>query len=155
DLLDALQHVRMFVLTRVAQFLGEVALPGEDDADAGYLLQHLWQVTNPLGALDHQAAEQLALGVQGPHIGPGVVLLLAHAPIGDGAIGGIAAAAEGLAQQASLAPWIAHGGHGVIGILDRIDVGPDDPIHADVEYLFGDPVGLSLVRWNTYDGGDR
>src|SRR6266481_5564977 len=31
DLLDALQHVRMVILPRVAQLLGEVALPGEDD----------------------------------------------------------------------------------------------------------------------------
>ena len=34
-------------------------------------------------------------------------------------------------------------------------MGPDDPVHADVEHLFGDPVGLSLVRGNPYDGGDR
>src|SRR5262245_47952104 len=42
DLLDAFQHVRMVVLPRVAQLLGEVALPGEDDADAGHLCRHLW-----------------------------------------------------------------------------------------------------------------
>src|SRR5947208_11814759 len=131
-LLDALEYVRMVVLPRMPQLLGEVTLPGEDDADAGHLGQHLRQVADPLGALDHQAAEQLALRVQGPHVGPGVVLLLGDAPVGDGALGGIATAAEGLAPRAALDPGIAHGGHGVIRLLDRIDVGPDDAVHANI-----------------------
>jgi hypothetical protein len=57
-------------------------------------------------------------------------------------------------RRPALDPGIAHGGHGVIRLVDRIDVGPDDPVHADVEHLFGDPVGLTLVRGDTDDGGD-
>jgi hypothetical protein len=34
-------------------------------------------------------------------------------------------------------------------------VGPDNPVHTDVEHLFGDPVALPLVRWNTDDGRYR
>src|SRR5262245_41040611 len=123
DLLDSLEHVRMVVLTWMAQLLGEVALASEDDADAGDRCQHLREVADPLGALDHQAAEQLALRVQGPHIGPGVILLLGNTPVGDSALGGIAPAAERLAQWASLDPGIAHSSHGVIRLFDCIDVG--------------------------------
>src|SRR5262245_29879729 len=104
DLLDTLQHFWMVVLPRVAEFLGEVALPGEDDADARHLLQHLWQVANALRALDHQAAEQLALGVQGPYVGAGVVLLLGAAPVGGGALGGTAPTAERLAARTGRRP---------------------------------------------------
>ena len=41
------------------------------------------------------------------------------------------------------------------GVFYRIDVGPDNPVHTDVEHLFGDPVALPLVRWNTDDGRYR
>jgi hypothetical protein len=34
-------------------------------------------------------------------------------------------------------------------------VGPDDPVYTDVEHLFGDPIGLSLIRRNPHDGSDR
>src|SRR5262249_31732865 len=50
---------------------------------------------------------------------------------------------------------IAHGGDSVIGFFDGIDVGPDNPVHANVEYLFSDPVGLALVWGNPDNGGDR
>ena len=42
----------MDILTQVAQLLGGIALPGEDDADAGHRGQHLWQVADPLDTLE-------------------------------------------------------------------------------------------------------
>ncbi len=104
-----------------------------------------------LGALDHQGAEDLALGVQRPDVGAVVVLLLREAPVLHSAAGGVAAHAEGLVQGVALTLRVAHRRDGVVGVLHRIDVRPNDAVNADIEHLLGDPVRLTGIRRDADD----
>src|SRR3990170_7755737 len=114
----------MIILARVAQLLGEVALAGKNHADSRDLLQYLGEVPDPLRAFDHHAAKDLSPGVQGPEVGASVVLLLRQPPVRNGPARSISPPAEGLPKRVALPLRIAHGGHGVIGLLNSVNVRP-------------------------------
>ena len=149
------QHFRILILARHAQLLGQVALSDEDDTDAGDLLKDVRQVLDAQGALDHHGAEHLSLGIQPPEVCTLVVLLVGNTPVVGSTTGCIATSTEGLKDRVFRTPGVSHGSHGVVCLFYGINMGPDDAVHAGVQHLLGDPVGLARVRWDAHDGRHR
>src|SRR5262245_47966105 len=150
---DGLGHHRVLVLARVAELLAQVALADQHHADALHLLENARQVLDRLGVLALDDCENFALRRQGPHVGPRVVLLLRQAPVAGRARGRVAANTGRIVDRGAGQARIAAGADGVARLLDGADVGEDDPEHADVEHLLGDPlVHLVTVRRDAHEG---
>ncbi len=116
--LHPFEHLGMLVLARQAELLGEVAFADQDGADARDLLEDLGQVLDADGVLHHQDDEDLALGIERPHIGAVVVFLLGEAPIAHGLGGAVAADAGRMIERRLLQAGIAAGRDRVLGFLD-------------------------------------
>src|SRR5439155_17271229 len=107
------------------------------------------QVLDRAGLLAHDHDQHLALWVERPDVGPGVILLLAQSPVAGRGPRRVAPLPGRLVVGRARRPRIARSYHRVAGILDGADVGPDDAVHPDVEHLLGDPLALlTTVRWN-------
>jgi hypothetical protein len=74
DLGDCTQHLWMFVLSRVPQFLAEVTFTDQDDADARNVLQNVGEVLNAGDVLALEDDQDLTFGVEGPYVRALVVL---------------------------------------------------------------------------------
>src|SRR5215472_6115727 len=81
DLVDRSCHGRMVILPREAEVLREITLPDDHDPDPGDLLQHLWQIFDCPRLFAHDSDQYLALRVEWPDIGTGVIFLLRQPPI--------------------------------------------------------------------------
>mgnify|MGYP003347731221 CR=1 FL=1 len=88
-------QVGVVVLPGDAHLLREVALADEHGADARHLFEDLGQVLDGPQLLAHDDAHHLAVRRQRPDVGPGVVLLLRHAPVARGGNRRVAAVTGG------------------------------------------------------------
>src|SRR5262245_22920518 len=111
------EHLGMLVLAGIAELLGEIALTNQDGADAGHLAQDVGQRLDAAGVFHHQDHEDLALGVERPHVGAIVIVLLGQAPIAHGRSRPVAADAGRLVQRRAFQARIAAGGDRVVGLL--------------------------------------
>src|SRR5258708_37368446 len=102
-----IEHLRMLLLARKAEFLGKVALANEYEADARHLLENVGEVGNALGVLDHQHDQDFALWIERPYVGLGVVVLLGEPPIAHRGGWTVAADAGGLVERRRFQPRIA------------------------------------------------
>ncbi len=96
------------------------------------------------------------LRVERPDVGAVVVLLLRQPPVAGGIPGRVPALPRGLVTRGAGRPGVAAGRNGVARLLDRAHVRPQDPVHAAVEHLLGDPlVHFAPVGWYAHHGRDR
>src|SRR5262249_15859311 len=73
DVGHGVEHLRMLVLARKAEFLGKVALANQYQTDTWHPLQNVGEIRNALGVLDHQHDQNFALWVERPYVGLGVI----------------------------------------------------------------------------------
>src|SRR5262252_8661501 len=149
-------HRGMLVLPRNTEVLREVALADYHDADPRDFLQHLRQVFDRAHLLAHDRDQDLALRVERPDIGTGVVFLLGQSPITRRGGRGVAALPRRLEIRRRARAWIAAGGDCVARFLDRADMRPDNAVDALVQYLLGNPLaGLAAIGWDAHKGRHR
>src|SRR5260370_28715130 len=123
DVGHGIEHLRMLVLARKAEFLGKVALANEYEADARHLLENVGEVGNALGVLDHQHDQDFALGVERPYVGLGVIFRLGVPPVPPRRGWAVAADARGLVERRRFQPRIAAGpgyGAGPVGPREKL-----------------------------------
>src|SRR5262249_10243108 len=102
-----------------------------------------------------QDDEDLAFGIERPHAGALVILLLGEPPVTHGLRWTIAAQARRVVTRRALEPRVAAGRHRAVGLVHARDVRPHDPIGADVEHLLGVPLRLlAPVGWYAHHRGD-
>src|SRR5258706_3222008 len=109
DVGHGVEHLRMLVLARKAEFLGKVALANQYEADTWHLLENVGEIGNALGVLDHQHDQDLPLGVERPYVGLGVIVLLGEPPVAHRGGWTVAADAGGLLNRRSFQPRVAAG----------------------------------------------
>src|ERR1700690_888160 len=122
----------MLVLTWEAQVLREIAFADQDHANAGNFFEYARQVFDGFYFLAHDDDENLALRVERPDVGFGVILLLGYAPVAHSGGRSVAAEAGRLEVWRRDRTRITARANGIARLLDGADVRPDDAVDAEV-----------------------
>ena len=73
--LHPFEHGLVLVLPRIAELLRQVAFADQDAADARHVFEHVVEVLHAARILDLQDAENLAMRIERPDVGPLQVLV--------------------------------------------------------------------------------
>src|SRR4029077_217409 len=103
------------------------------DADPWHLLEHSRQIFDRAHLLAHDCDHNLALRVERPHIGAGIIFLLGQSPIARRRGRRIPALTGRCEIGGFRRTWVAACGDRIAGLLDSADMRPDDAVDALIE----------------------
>src|SRR5262245_3380076 len=124
--LDGLGHHGVFVLSGVAELLAQVPLTDQHYADASHLLQDLREMLDRTHLFTLDDRQDFPLGCEGPHVGPGIVLLLREAPVSRRSDRGIATDARWVVEGRFRQTGVAAGPHRIARLFDGAHMWEDD-----------------------------
>ncbi len=84
DSIDGLHNGGMLGLSRITQFLAEISLANQDNADPGNVPQYVGEIVDPHRVLDLQDRQDISTRRKRPDVGTLVILLLRNAPVSCG-----------------------------------------------------------------------